>query len=509
MKLTEKLQKFAKSGIYSFTMPGHKRRDFGLGDAYRLDITEIYGFDNLHHPTGILKELQQRLAAVYGVKEAWVSVNGSTAGNLAAVSAAAGKGSAVLIGRNAHKSIYAAAECCGARVAFVYPEEAVETDIYAANTTPIYGIISPQSVEQALETHPDIRTAVFTYPTYEGITFDLEQVVQICHRRGVAVIVDSAHGAHLGFDGKSPGAGRRRYFPEPAWALGADVVVTSLHKTLPAMTQTAAVLLPEGSMVDGKAVSHYLDLFVSSSPSYVLMASVDVCTSFLEREGQSAFLAYGRRLAEFYQKAGKLQKLRVRRFAGQDVSKIIVDGSGLGWTGMELMDWFRKEAGLELEMAVGSYAVALSSVADDANALYQLLSAMQEIDEKECRKSEDMQEKDKQICLEDVARESKREQLSSACRMHGAAGMAWMREKKQEAGQEIVIAYQEGKLVSIEQCVDKVSACFVVPYPPGIPLLVPGERITPAKRDDLERALQDGMEVEGVLEGRLMVAGRG
>ena len=221
--LDHKLRELADSDFYPFHMPGHKRQQTGLEDPYAIDITEIPGFDNLHDPQGLILEAMERMAGLYHAKKSYLLVGGSTCGNLTAVFSALPQKGCILMGRGSHKSIYHAAWLRQCRIVYTYPKVGQ------------IGMIEGTSIaeyEQALQVNPDIGAIVVTSPTYEGMIEPLDEIVALAHARGIPVIVDAAHGAHLGFD---------PYFPKSPLESGADLVIMSLHKTLPALTQTAVL----------------------------------------------------------------------------------------------------------------------------------------------------------------------------------------------------------------------------------------------------------------------------
>lgn len=214
--LYEKLVAYGAGDACPFHMPGHKRNmgKWGFADPFSFDITEIDGFDNLHHAEGILKAAQERAARVYGARRTFFLINGSSAGILAAVSACVSKGGKLLMARNCHKAVYHAASLLDLETVYVYPEQERR---YGLN-----GGISPERVERLLEEHPGVQAVIVTSPTYDGVVSDIRKIAQIVHERGLFLIVDEAHGAHLAF---------LPYFPDSALDLGADVAIQSVHKT--------------------------------------------------------------------------------------------------------------------------------------------------------------------------------------------------------------------------------------------------------------------------------------
>ncbi|MDE5893243.1 MAG: aminotransferase class I/II-fold pyridoxal phosphate-dependent enzyme, partial [Acetatifactor sp.] len=244
-RLFEQLERYGESDTYPCHMPGHKRQSMGAlpKQLAKLDITEIEGFDNLHQPQGILCKLQQYAAQVYGAEETFYLVNGSTCGILSAISAAVPMGGRLLIARNCHKSVYHGAYLRRLRLSYLYPALVPEAGICEA--------ISPQQVQEALEREPDINGVLIVSPTYEGRIAEVEEIARIVHSHGIPLIVDEAHGAHLGF---------HPAFAKGSSRAGADLVVASVHKTLPAMTQTA-LLHVNGSLVDRRLVRRFLQIY--------------------------------------------------------------------------------------------------------------------------------------------------------------------------------------------------------------------------------------------------------
>ena len=276
MTLYQRLNEYSESDYYGFHMPGHKRNRnlMGNGLPYSIDITEIEGFDDLHHAANVLKEAQERAARVYGAQESHFLINGSTAGILSAVLGNTQRGDAVLVARNCHKSVYHGIYLNDLKPYYLYPEFRQDIEL---NTG-----ISVSAVKTALKEHSEIRAVIIVSPTYDGVLSDVRGIAQAVHEKGIPLIVDEAHGAHFGF---------HPYFPENALAKGADVVIHSVHKTLPALTQSA-LLHMQGSYANRRKVRKYLDMLQSSSPSYILMAGIDACMDMLENRREEVFDPY-------------------------------------------------------------------------------------------------------------------------------------------------------------------------------------------------------------------------
>lgn len=469
--LYEKLVAYGAGDACPFHMPGHKRNmgKWGFADPFSFDITEIDGFDNLHHAEGILKAAQERATRVYGARRTFFLINGSSAGILSAVSACVSKGGKLLMARNCHKAVYHAASLLDLETVYVYPEQERR---YGLN-----GGISPERVERLLEEHPGVQAVIVTSPTYDGVVSDIRKIAQIVHERGLFLIVDEAHGAHLAF---SP------YFPDSALELGADVVIQSVHKTLPSLTQTA--LLHISRQVPEKRaqfledrLSRYLGVYQTSSPSYVLMASIDQCMAWLSTEGAQAFAAYVDNLTEFRKKMGKLSHLHLvgaevvgtASIYGLDLSKLIFSGKDAGVGGEALSQQFRQQFGIELEMAAGSYALALSSVMDSRENFARLARAAETIDNTTKHKVGEKKRYEKESVHSDALL-----RLPQIMRLSAAEDAPW---------EELPLPDTAGR----------ISAEWIYLYPPGIPLAAPGERIVPELLAQLERYRRQGMSLEG------------
>ena len=292
MSLFDELTEYGKKDILPMHMPGHKRQSIDSALPYTLDITETDGFDNLHDRRGILRELSDNLAGAKNAPYAIPLVGGSTAGILASVYAMTKPGDSVIISRGCHKSVYRACEIRNLRVSYLYPRTSPE-GFFLSET--------PGELEKCLFENPGAKLVVITSPTYEGIISDIKNLSEVSHSHGAKILVDAAHGAHLGCS---------EFFPKDAISLGADVSVESLHKTLPSLTQTAALYLNEG--IDHAAFENALDIFETSSPSYVLMASIDICLSYIAEKEK--FARYSEMLNEFRKSNKNLEKIKVMYF---------------------------------------------------------------------------------------------------------------------------------------------------------------------------------------------------
>ncbi len=463
--LLEKLQKYAASQSYPFHMPGHKRNPEISYFPVHIDLTEIDGFDNLHHPEGILKEAQERAAQLYGSSECFFLVNGSTCGILAAISAAVPKNGRLAFARNSHKAAYHAVFLRDLQPEYLYPKMAgtcgnkqkgpkgrndralMEDRI--GSVRGICGEIKPEEVEKTLKRCPDIRAVFITSPTYEGMVSDIEKIADITHRYSCILVVDEAHGSHLGLDREND------FFPKSAVSCGADLVIQSLHKTLPAPTQTA-VLHVNGDRVDREKLRTFLQIYQTSSPSYVLMAAMDACINYVSNNKNELFKIYRERLACFYKQADSLCSLFVlspqmaEKMDGiwrMDPSKICIFSGNSGFTGDKLYQMFLQEFHLQMEMAAGAYVLAMTSVMDTQSGFDCLLYALGEVD---CRADKEGLHN---ITFPDIPKPR-----------------IVMTQSQAEIEKKAAVSLMESQ--------GFVSAEYRYIYPPGVPVLVPGEQIT-------------------------------
>ena len=459
--LYEKLEAYGKSDYYGFHMPGHKRNsDVTRANLpYGIDITEIEGFDNLHHAEEIIREAEVRAASMYHAEETHYLINGSTAGILSAVMGCTKKGGKILMARNCHKSVYHAVFLNELRPVYIYPEFDETMELNMA--------VSPEKIERLLEEHKEVQAVVLTSPTYDGVLSDIERISEIVHQKKIPLIVDEAHGAHFGF---------HPYFPENANTKGADVVIHSLHKTLPALTQTALIHL-NGTRIDRRKIRNYLHIFQTSSPSYVLMASMDEWLRTVAEQGDVLFETYVKNLESKRGELKKLKHIRLMETEEFDRSKLVLSvkdtilkKENRVFTGKMLYERLLLEYHLQMEMAAGSYVIAMTSIGDTKEGMDRLLSALFEIDEELEKNSE----KEKRYYLPRQEQVLTSFEVEGMRRMENVKSLSW----KESAG-----------FISME---------YAYLYPPGIPLIVPGERITKETAAMLVDYQNKGFSVEGI-----------
>lgn len=458
-KLYEKLTEYGKSNYYPYHMPGHKRNMSGrpFQEYYGIDITEIDGFDNLHQAEGILLDVEQRANRMYGTEETFLLVNGSTAGILSAVSAAVEAGGKLLIARNCHKSVYHGAYLRNLELQYLYPKVSEQFG-FALGT-------DPESVEEKLKADGKIGAVLITSPTYEGVISDIEKIAEIAHRYQVPLIVDEAHGAHLGFSEE---------FPKNAIAAGADLVIHSLHKTLPSPTQTA-LLHVSGKRIDRDRLKRFLAIYQSSSPSYPLMAGMELCLDILEEEGKELFHRFfenWNKMLAVLQRCKALKILRKEDVlkAGMkdfDVGKLVISTQGTNWSGQQLYEVLLNKYHLQMEMAADNFVLAMFTIMDTEEGYERLTKAVLEIDGEVCRSEND------------ICREKAGSRLVTGCRITEASDA-----KKEWLG--------------IKECEGRMAAGFVNLYPPGIPVVVPGEIYNKQIISDIENWHRKNLTVQGI-----------
>lgn len=457
--LFDRLEQYGRGETYPYHMPGHKRRSWGKlpEEMCRQDITEIEGFDDLHHPEEILKELQEYAAAIYGAEESFYLVNGSTSGILSAVSAALPAGGHILMARNCHKAAYHAAYLRNLSVSYLYPELMEAYDIP--------DVISPNQVRKALEREEDIGAVLIVSPTYEGRISDIRGIAEAVHEKGIPLIVDEAHGAHLGL---SPD------FAPNSCQAGADLVVHSVHKTLPSLTQTA-LLHVNGKLIDRERLRRFLHIYQSSSPSYLLMASIDNALHYVDETGAEAFAAFAQNYGKMLKDLSVCENLRFLPLeAGkQDVGKLLISTKMTRMSGKELYNILLNEYHLQLEMAAETYALAMFTVNDAEEGYKRLQSALLQIDASLGERTKDGTRK---VFFQAV---NKNVSASSAIPL----ARAWDMEKY---------------FVELQNSAGHYVGEFVNLYPPGIPLLVPGEKITDLSIINIMRYAKAGLNVHGI-----------
>lgn len=446
------------ANIYPFHMPGHKRnKDFIFEDLLDLDMTEISGLDNLHNPTGIIKEAQQNCANIFQCKHSFFVVNGASSAVMAAVFSVCSENDPIIVMRNSHKSLYNTLELSGAQPFYLYGQ-----NVFGIN----YGI-SYEELEKLLSEKTDAKAVFITSPNYEGFCLDIKKISEIVHRYKKILIVDEAHGSHFIFHDK---------FPMSAIKSGADIVINSLHKTLPCLTQSA-VLHINSDCVDVDRVKKYLSIFQTTSPSYIFMSIIDkTLRNISEPEFYNSYVKKLVKVRDFlseYKVFHLLNENDVRKFGfnNLDISKLTFLLNT--WENIDIEKILRDEFALQIEMRGQSHFIALSTIADTDLGFEMLMSAITNIEKR-------FEYKKLNCCIE------------SSIKLKTVLSLKQTMDKNK-------------KSVELEKSLGRISADYIIPYPPGIPLIVPGEMITNEVIDFVRVCLSKNLNILGVNKDLILI----
>lgn len=444
--LYKELKKYSESGVYPLHMPGHKRNVDGMAgdflkDAYAIDITEIEGFDNLHDAKGLIKEAQKRAAYLYKSSETHFLVNGSSCGILSAIFSVADKGDKIICARNCHKSVFNGILLNELKPVFVYPEEVFDEKINLG--------IRKEDIEEAILNNRDAKAVLITSPTYDGVLSDVAGIVEVAHEFNIPVIVDEAHGALLYIEGRS------------AVINGADIVINSLHKTLPALTSTALIHV-NGDIVDRNKLKNYLTIFQTSSPSYVLMASIDYAVDIMLEKGAELYKNHCVRILKVkdsFRKLRNINHINIDDFINNgafdfDESKVILSTEGTGLYGKDLQDILLRDYKLQVEMAASKYVLIMLTVMDSDEGIERLIEAVNDIDLR--------------ISKGEILNTHFEKELADNC---------------------------------LRGRINEVSDMTVYIYPPGIPIVTEGEIVTEDAICKIDEAMKAGLEVKTTKKG--------
>lgn len=449
---------------YPFHMPGHKQgrlNPLSGFDLFGMDVTETQASDDLYHPENFIKESLDYTQQYYDTKKTYYLVGGSTAGIMMAISACTHKGDKVLIPRNVHHSVYNALIAQELSPRYLIPEYDEGLMMYCG--------INPQTVEKALNQEPDISCVIITSPTYEGVISDIEAIAKIVHSYDKILIVDEAHGAHLSF---------YDFTPKSALEMGADIVVQSLHKTLPALTQTALIHV-NGDRVDLDRLGFYYQMYQTSSPSFVLLASIDACIRFMAEKSLAKQVMYKELLQHFrdsIKDISGLELLSKDYFKRQglhifdtDPTRLVFLGNHESLDGIKLAEDLYRRFNIIFEMASLNYIVGISTLADQADGFTKLYDALSV--------------------------------LGNSC------------YKKQgnfdiiKLGNKVFDPYETidkvGEFVDLESALGRVSKAYIKVYPPSIPLVVPGEEINQTMIGQIKAF--SSLNIQGVVDGKVEV----
>ncbi len=420
-----------------YSMPGNKAGDafnrdeigkFLADNLGYMDITEVDPLDNLHHPDGVIKKSQELLAEFYGVKKAYFLVNGTTGGNLASIFAAFKEGDEVIVERNCHKSIYNALILRKLKVTYI-----------ESNVQEISGLFLPpdsKKIYDALAKSPEAKGIVLTYPNYFGITYDLKDIIKDLKKKNLKVIVDEAHGAHFGVS---------KRLPENLAKL-ADYTIVSSHKTLPALTGGSYLLCNDLE----SDIDFYVSAFMTTSPSYLIMASLDYARYYLQEYGEEDYNNLIDLAEDMKKKINSLNKVKVldynslERGYSIDLSRYVLVLPS-GYSGSKLLEYLRKN-NIQCEMSFLSGVVLILSPYDakrNLEKLYEVLSKMN---------MELLRDDIKNVGFNEISLQKSLEPYD-------------------------VFGYEYEEIEVDDGAIGKVLKEAIIPYPPGIPIASPGEVI--------------------------------
>jgi arginine decarboxylase len=472
--IIDALQAWVDKSHAPFYTPGHKR---GVGMDLRLknvwgntvfgwDLPELPGLDNLHAPAGIIEAAQILAADAFGAQQTWFLVNGSTAGVMAAILATCGEGEKIILPRNIHSSAIAGLIHAGAVPIFITPEYDRSLDIAHC--------ITPAAVKFALEQHPDAKAVMVVYPTYYGACGDLAAIGEIVHSYGLPLLVDEAHGAHFGFHPD---------LPPSALSVGADLVVQSTHKLLGALTQSA-MLHVSGDLICRSRVSQALRLVQSTSPSYLLLASLDAARQQMALHGRE-LMTKTIELAELARtEISQIEGLSVVEldrptpgFSYLDRTRLTVTVTGLDITGFAADEILSDELGITAELPSLRHLTFIISIGNTRADIDRLVAAFTEL-----------------------ALNHRGDRFSRGEAMP-TLNLPSIQPPTQILTEMAITPRQANResnlVVSIDSAIGKISAESICPYPPGIPILIAGEIITIEAIDYLRQVLDFGGELVG------------
>ena len=465
--LCDALQKYLERHLTTFTVPGHKMgrstdqffRKHLDNAVFQHDIPLLKGLDDRTESHKVRERAEKLAAAAYKADVCFISVNGSSMSAHAAMMAVADPGETVIVPRNSHKSLIAACVIAGVNLVFIETEIDEELNVQHG--------IEPASVRRMLQKRPDAKAVFIVSPTYFGVASDIKGIAEVCHERNIPLIVDEAWGAHFPFCDQLPPAGTE---------CGADLCIVSIHKTLSGLGQ-ASLVLQKGKRIDSHRLKLAVTTFESTSPSSLILCSADAARRQMVQDGQKL---WGRtvELANHVREELKNEKdifIYSSDLEGRpgvfkfDKVKIVIDVSGLGVTGFAVGDRLDSNHNIMVELADEQRVAALLTIADDEDSIKKLVSGLRESFEWARRQPREQHRlpKLKEICSEEVIPPSK----------------AW---------------YHKTKTVSLQNAANEISAEMLSPYPPGIPRVVPGERITPELVEFFSVGQKLGMYIDAI-----------
>lgn len=466
--ITDFLLGIGRKKTISFHMPGHKGGEMykrlGYGEYLErimdLDITEIEGADNLHQPESVIVETMDKYRALYESQNSYLLINGSSCGLVAGIMSICKRGEEIIVARNSHKSIYNGVRLAGAKPIYAYPEIIEEYGVS--------GEITPEEVKRCFEEAPNAKGMVLPSPNYYGICSDISSISDFLHSIGKVLIVDQAHGAHLKFFDRYVSGGKS------AENGGADLIINSTHKTLASLTQTAVANLCT-DRISRCEYEDKLQMMESTSPSYIMMASLDINADIMEENGEELIELWNTNVEFFLKQAEKIQGLKVMKHPRLDKTKLNLDMSAVGLSGRQLEKELM-ERGIFVELVTGNILMALTGIGNSKEDYMELLEALRDISSKY-----------------DKAPESEKKSA--------AIPPLSVRAEQREIP-------SEKELVELEASKGRICGAAIVPYPPGIPLVCPGEVIDEEVVNYVKVLREEGLKVIGIDEKGMVSVGR-
>lgn len=446
----------------SFHMPGHKSgKDVNIpppDKLYLMDVTEIPGLDNLHQPNGVIKEAQELAAKAFGAEHTFFLVNGSTCGIQAAIMSLCKKGDKLIVARDCHMAAINGMILAGVEPVYIKPE--------FDDNFKIPSVIKCKDIEKALAENSDAVGVYITRPNYYGVCSDIKEISKVVHSYGKVLVVDEAHGAHLKFSDK---------LPHSALEYDCDICIQSAHKTLPALTQ-GAYLHVKGTKVNVEKIRYSLNILQTSSPSYLVMAFLDISRAVMEKEGREIFESLIEDIDKLYENINANTGFKILskdNFKSGDLDKtrLVINTKNCGLTGFEIENILKNRYNIQVEMVDLYNIVCIATNANGGQDLKKLGNALVDID----------------------VNYSKLLPLPDVCIEVGK-----IPEQKVKLSE---LMHKDFKRTKITKACGMVSRRMITPYPPGIPVICPGEVITEGIIENVVRIIKAGGNVNGVYEG--------
>ncbi len=430
----------------AFYVPGHKRGQ-GISDrlesllgktVFQADLPELPELGNLFAPDEAIEKAQFLASEAFGADRTWFLVNGSTCGVIAAIVATCGPGDKIIVPRNAHQSLIMGLILSGAVPIFLNPEYDPVWDLALS--------ITPKALEAALKENSNVKAVFLVYPTYHGICGDIQAIATITHRHNIPLLVDEAHGAHFKF---------HEALPSSALSMGADLSVQSTHKVLSAMTQ-ASMLHIQGDRINPQSISQALQLVESTSPSYLLLASLDGARQQMALQGEKLLTQTIELSKLAVEKIKAIDNLSVLEFKEKrpgfhdlDITRLTVNVTGLEITGLEVDDIFREKLEVTAELPMLSHLAFIISIGNTKQDINKLIDAFKTLSHYFCSSSNSLFSSSPHLLNPSPLKLSPRDAF-----------------------------FAPKQTVKIEQSIGQISGELICPYPPGIPVVMPGEIIT-------------------------------